>query len=84
MAPDPSNEPSIMPDLGANDKERPRKKSQGRAINAQEKLCFICKCCKHSLEYKPRNKLAFWEMIQKILQDQTRYNLKKPRNTILC
>lgn len=48
-------------------------------MNAQEKLSFICKCCEHSLEYKPRNKLAFWKMIRKILRDQTSSDLKNLR-----
>lgn len=73
-----------MPDSGVNDKERPRKKGRRRAINAQKKLCLICKCCKHSSECKPRNKLAFWEIIRKILRDQTCYDLKKLRNTVFC
>lgn len=52
-------------------------------MNAQEKLCHIRECCEHASEYKPRNKLAFWEMIRKILRDQTGYDLKEPRNIVL-
>lgn len=63
MTPDFSNKPSVTPDPSANDKERPRKKSQRRAMNAQEKLCLICECCEHFSEYKSWNKLVFWEMI---------------------
>ncbi len=52
-------------------------------MNAQEKLVLICKCCAYAYNYKPWNKLAFWEMIRKILKDQMGYDLKEPKNTIL-
>lgn len=42
-------------------------------MNAQGKLVLIRECCAHAADYKPRNKLAFWEMIRGILKDQTGY-----------
>lgn len=84
MALDPSNEPSVTPDPGANNKKRPGKKVWGWAMNAQENLCLICEYCEYSSEYKPWNKLVFWKMIRKILRDQTNYDLKEPRNTVFC
>lgn len=52
-------------------------------MNTQEKLVLIRKYCEHLMEYKSRNKLAFWEMIRGILKDQTGYDLKEPKNTVL-
>lgn len=76
---------TTSPDINdsENEEDRPRKRGRGRAMNAQEKLVLIRKCCAHAYDYKPRNKLAFWEMIRKILKDQTGYDLKEPRNTVL-
>ena len=52
-------------------------------MNAQEKLVFIREWYEHAAEYKPRNKLAFWKMIRGIHKEQTGYDLKEPRNTVL-
>lgn len=53
-------------------------------MNVQEKLVLICECYAHVYNDKSRNKLAFWEMIYRILKDQTGYDLKEPKNIILC
>ncbi len=84
MASDLSNKPFVTFHPSVNNKKRLKKKSQGRAINTQEKLCLTCECYEYSSEYKPRNKLAFWEMIWKILQDQIDYDFKKLKNIVLC
>ncbi len=57
-----NNQPSFTPDVNntsVNKKERQKKKSQGRVINAQEKLVLFCECCEHASKYKPQNKLEF-------------------------
>ena len=51
-------------------------------MNPREKLVFIRECVLHVNEYKPRNKTAFWNMICKLLKDETGYNLQKPRVTV--
>ncbi len=51
-------------------------------MTPQEKLFLIRECCAHSDEYKPRNKLAFWETIRKLLKEHTGYDLVEPRLTV--
>lgn len=46
-----------------------QKKGQSKAMNAQEKLILICKCCEHIDRYKNGNKTVFWVMISKLLKD---------------
>lgn len=53
-------------------------------MNAQEKLVLIRECCEHAAEFKPRNKKQFWATIRDLLKEQTGYDLKEPRNTVLC
>lgn len=52
-------------------------------MNAKKKLVFICECYEHMAEFKLRNKKQFWAIIRDLLKEQTMYNLKKSRNTVL-
>ena len=61
---------------------QPRRKGRNRNMTPQEKLYLIRECCEHAEEYKPRNKLAFWEMIRRLLREKTGYDLMEPRNTV--
>lgn len=51
-------------------------------MTPQEKLYLIRECCEHAEEYKPRNKLAFWEMIRRLLREKTGYDFMELRNTV--
>ena len=73
----------LQPKHIANVDERPKKRGRGRGMNAQEKLVLIRECCEHAAEFKPRNKKQFWAMIRDLLKEQTGYDLKEPRNTVL-
>lgn len=74
---------SPQPDHNANVDEWPRKKGRGRGMNAQEKLVLLRRCCEPAAEFNPRNKKQFWAMIRDLLKEQTGYDLKEPRNTVL-
>ena len=51
-------------------------------MNPREKLVLIRECVAHVDEYKPQNKTAFWNMICKLLKDETGYNLQELRVTV--
>ena len=73
----------LQPEHITNMDKRLKKKGRGRGMNAQEKLILIREYCEHAAEFKPRNKKQFWAMIRDLLKEQTGYDLKEPRNTML-
>ncbi len=66
-----------------DEEERPAKKGRNRGMNAQKKLALIQEYCKHTLEFRPTNKTAFWIIIHDLLKQRTGYLLKEPKNTVL-
>lgn len=66
-----------------SEEEQSQKRGRARGMNAQEKLVLIRECCEHVAEFKPGNKGAFWAMICQLLKENTGYDLKEPRNTVL-
>ena len=73
----------LQPEYITNVDERHKKRGRGWGMNAQEKLVLIRECCEYAAEFKLRNKKQFWAMIRDLLKEQTGYDLKEPRNTML-
>lgn len=65
------------------EKSHSRKKCQNIDMIPQKKLFLICKYYRHLGKYKLWNNVAFWEIIEKLLKKYTKYDILKPKTTIM-